>query len=373
MYIKGKVKRDRVTKNLTKRLSAGDIALISHTDLDEVAALSLVEKEVACIINTNETISGKYPNRGPEALMKHNIPIFEVDGLEKVEAIEENDLLEIRDNIIYCNGEEITECTYLTNEKIQALLGVAFENVETELDAFIENTLEYAKKEKGLVTGSIKIPDVKTDFNGRHVLVVVRGQDYKRDLITVKHYIDEIKPLLVGVDGGGDALLEFGYTPDIVIGDMDSVSDKCLTTAKEVIVHAFKDGRAPGYERVKDLGIEPIIYPSPGTSEDIALLLAYEKNADLIVALGTHTNMIDFLEKGRPGMASTFLTRLKVGDKLVDARGVNKLYGGEFEPKYLVSIVLAALIPIIVLTLINPVTRSFIKLIKIRLRLLLQI
>lgn len=373
MYIKAQVKRDRVTKNLTKRLSPGDIALISHRDLDEVAARSLVEKEIVGVINTEETISGKYPNRGPEVLMKKGIPIFEVEDLEVVELIKEGDIIEIENEAIILDGREVTKCHYLNNDLIKSLLQKGFDNIELELDAFIENTLEYAKKEKGLVTGSIKIPKVRTEFSNRQVLVVVRGQDYKQDFITIKNYIDDIKPILVGVDGGGDALLEFGYVPDIVIGDMDSVSDQCLLSAKEVIVHAFKDGRAPGYERVKNLGIEPVIYPSPGTSEDIALLLAYENNADLIVALGTHTNMIDFLEKGRPGMASTFLTRLKVGDKLVDARGVNKLYGSDFNIKYLVMIIIAAFIPIIILTLINPITRSFLKLLKIRLRLLLGI
>lgn len=373
MYIKAQVKRDRVTKNLTKRLNPGDLALISHRDLDEVAAMTLVERGIAGIINTDRTISGKYPNRGPEILMKNGIPIFEVEGLEAVEKIREGDLIEIENSEIRLDGQKITSCNYLTNDDIRGLLQKGFDNIEVELDAFIENTLDYAKKEKGLVTGSIKIPEVRTDFQNRHVLVVVRGQDYKRDLMTIKNYITEVKPLLVGVDGGGDALLEFGYVPDIVIGDMDSVSDKCLVSAREVIVHAFKDGRAPGYDRVKSLGIEPVIYPSPGTSEDIALLLAYEKNADLIVALGTHTSMIDFLEKGRPGMASTFLTRLKVGDRLVDARGVNKLYGNDFNPRYLVSIVVAAFIPIIILTLINPITRGFLKLFKIRLRLLLGI
>jgi len=373
MYIKAEVKRDKVTKNLTKRLTPGDIALISHKDLDEVAARSLVEKEISGVINTEETISGKYPNRGPEVLMKAGIPIFEVDNLEAVEKIKEGDIIEINESLISMNGAEIASCKYLKNQDIESLLKKGFDNIEKELDGFIENTLEYAKKEKGLVTGSIKIPRVKTNFNKRHVLVVVRGQDYKQDFVTIKNYIDEVKPLLVGVDGGGDALLEFGYTPDIVIGDMDSVSDKSLLSAKEVIVHAFKDGRAPGYERVKNLGIEPVIYPSPGTSEDIALLLAYENNADLIVALGTHTNMIDFLEKGRKGMASTFLTRLKVGDKLVDARGVNKLYSSEFDIKYLIVIIVAAFIPIIILTLINPITRNFLKLLKIRFMLMLGI
>ena len=369
MYIKGTVKKDRVTKNLTNRLNAGDIAIISHRDLDEIAAISLAEKKISCVINTEETISGKYPNRGPAILMEKHIPIFEVIDKNALDNINEDDIIEISDNTIVYMGKTIAKCVYLENMKIEELLKMGHDNIERELDLFIENTLEYAKKEKGLVTGSISIPNIKTDINGRHVLVVVRGKDYKEDLMTIKSYIDDVKPVLIGVDGGADALLEFGYTPDIVIGDMDSVSDKCLITSKEIIVHAYPNGRAPGSERVRELGIEPTLFTSPGTSEDIALLLAYEKNADLIVAVGTHTNMVDFLEKGRAGMASTFLVRLKVGERLVDARGVNKLYGTKFNPKYLFLIIIAALIPIIVLTSINPITKNIIRLLKIRLRL----
>ncbi len=373
MQIESVVKRDRVTKNLTDRLRPGDIALISHKDLDEIAALSLIDKQISCIINTETTISGKYPNKGPEALLRADIPIFEVEDYDLLEDIEENDTIRVSEEGIFLHNEKISDCSLLGEKEILELLDIANSNVEYELDRFIENTLEYAKREKGLVTGNIEIPTIKTDLKGRHVLIVVRGKDYKRDFLTIKNYIDEVKPILVGVDGGADAIVEFGYTPNIVIGDMDSVSDETLKIAEEVVVHAFPNGRAPGLERVKNLGIEPVIFKSPGTSEDIALLLSYEKNADLIVALGTHTNMIDFLEKGRPGMASTFLVRLKVGDRFVDARGVNKLYGTSFEHKYFGIIILAALIPIIILTLINPSTRNLIKLIKIRLRLLLGI
>jgi len=371
MYIKGIIKKDKKTKNLVNRLQHRDIAIISHKDLDEIAAISLAEKKVSCIINTEKTISGKYPNRGPSVLMEKNIPIFEVDNNEIFNSLKEGDEIEIIDDTIVFNGEQIGKCNYISNSIIEELMKLGYDNIESELDAFIENTLEYAKKEKNLVTGKIEIPKIDTVINGRHVLVVVRGKDYKADLIAIKNYIDEVKPVLIGVDGGGDALLEFGFIPDIIIGDMDSVSDNCLLKAKDVIVHAYTDGRAPGLERVKSLEIVPRLFISPGTSEDIALLLAYENDADLIVAVGTHTNMIDFLEKGRKGMSSTFLVRLKVGGKLVDARGVNKLYGSTFKTKYLAFILIAAFIPIFILIFINPITKSFLTLFKIRLRLLL--
>lgn len=369
MYIKGIVKKDRKTKNLIPRLNQNNIVIIAHRDLDEIAALSLAEKRISCVINTEKTISGRYPNPGPAILMERNIPIFEMENDAIFDVVEEDDVIEIIDDYIFYKEEKIGKVIYISHSKIEELTKLGYDNIEIELDKFIENTLEYAKKEKFLVTGKVQIPNIDTDISGRHVLVVVRGKGYKLDLIAIKSYIDEIKPVLIGVDGGGDALLEFGLTPDIIIGDMDSVSDNCLLLAKEVIVHAYSDGKAPGLERVKKLGVEPKIFMSPGTSEDVTLLMAYEKKADLIVAVGTHTNMIDFLEKGRAGMASTFLVRLKVGEKLVDAKGVSKLYTSTFRPKHLGLVLIAALIPITILAVINPLTKSFLTLLKIKIRL----
>lgn len=371
MYIKGRVKIDIKTKNLINRLEQKDIALISHKDLDEIAAISLADKKVSCVINTEKFISGKYPNKGPSILIKNNIALFEVTGDYNFSTIKDGDILEIIDNNIILGERTLGNCTLVDNKMIIKLIKLGNENLESELDIFIENTLEYAKKEKSIVTGKINLPKLDIDLANKQVLVVVRGKDYKADLLTIKSYIKEVKPILIGVDGGGDALMEFGYIPDLIIGDMDSVSDKCLLIAKEVIVHGYASGKAPGMKRVIELGIEPKLFISPGTSEDIALLLAYEKNADLIVALGTHTNMIDFLEKGRPGMGSTFLTRLKVGERLIDAKGVNKLYSSTLKTKHLILVVAAAFIPILIILFINPLTRSILNLMKIRMKILL--
>ncbi len=370
MYIKGMLKKDKKTKNLTKRLEYGDIALIDHKDLDEVAALSLVESKIKCLINMSETISGRYPNQGPSILLEANIPIFEVKEENIYNQIVEGDIIEIIDDYIVYKDNKIAQCKLLDEDTIKELLDIGFHNTEKELERFIENTLEYAKKEKGLVTGKISIPRTRTKINGKHVLVVVRGKDYKMDLDAIRSYIDEVNPIFIGVDGGGDALLDYGYIPHIVVGDMDSVSDKCLKKTKEIIVHAYPDGRAPGLKRIKNLGLDAQVFPAPGTSEDIALLLSYANGADLIVAVGTHTNMIDFLEKGRSGMSSTFLVRLKVGSILVDAKGVNKLYHSSLKLKYVIGIAIAALIPIAVITSMHPLMKELVLLFKIRIRMI---
>lgn len=370
MYISGVVKKDKKTKNLIERLKPGDIAIIDHKDIDEIASISLVESKAKCVLNLNMSISGKYPNIGPSILIESGIILLESKNKEIFDIVIEGDTLELTNNKIIYNSEVIGAYEEINSEKIEGFLKIGYDNLEKELDKFIENTLEYAKKEKELVLEKGNIPNINIKMNNKHALVVVRGKDYKKDLLAIHNYINEVKPILIGVDGGGDALLEFGHVPDIVIGDMDSVSDKCLQLSKEIIVHAYKDGNAPGLKRIEKLGLNAKVYPSAGTSEDIAFLLAFSNNVDLIVAVGTHSNMIDFLEKGRSGMASTFLVRLKVGSKLVDAKGVNMLYRSSLKLKYVIGLGIAALIPIIVLTLMFPPMKELVRLIQMRIRIL---
>jgi uncharacterized membrane-anchored protein len=344
--IKAKARLDARTKNLVKRINPGEIAIIDHTDLDHVAADSLVKAKVKVVINASLSITGRYPNPGPALLLKEGIEILDNVGKDIFRHVNEGDLLEIKGNQIWNGGHLVGEGEFLQLEAVNRRLREIRGNLANELELFLQNTLEYALKEKDLILGTVPIPEVKTKFDGKPVLVVVRGQNYRDDLTIIKSYIDDVDPVLIGVDGGADALIEFGYRPDIIVGDMDSVSDNALKICPELIVHAYPDGRAPGLQRIQQLNLSAMIFPAPGTSEDIALLMAYEKGADLIVAVGTHSNMIDFLEKGRRGMGSTFLVRLKVGSILVDARGVSKIYQGRVKLRYLIQIAVAGILVI---------------------------
>ncbi|WAW15624.1 putative cytokinetic ring protein SteA [Peptostreptococcus equinus] len=373
MRVEAKMRKDRKTKKLAKRIEAGQIAVINHIDLDEVAARSLVEAKVRLVINADESISGRYPNAGPEILVDNGILIIDNIGKEAFDLLEENDTILVEDGKIFKNGLQVASGLLMDKEVVVQKIKDAYDNIGEELDRFIDNTIEYAKKEKGLILGDVPIPKMSTVYDERHVLVVVRGHNYKSDLQMMLSYIEEVKPILVGVDGGADALMEFGYTPDVVVGDMDSVSDEALKAAKEIVVHAYVDGRAPGLGRVENLGLKSVVMPSPGTSEDIAMLIAYEYNAKLIVALGTHSNMIDFLEKGRKGMASTFLVRLKIGAKLVDAKGVSTLYKSRLKFKYIIALILTALFPVLIIASLSPKAQTFMQLLQLKLKLLLNI
>lgn len=368
--IRGYAKKDKKTKNLISRLGNNDIAVILHRDLDEVAAIHLVERKVKAVINCDESISGKFPNQGPKILNDAGIPIIDNVGHEIFEIIQDNDLIEISDNSLSLNEKNLCLVNILTSDEIERKMELASDNLKYVLHDFIDNTLDYAEKEKDIILSPLDMPEVSINMRGRHVLIVVRGKNYKEDLKAIRTYIDEMSPVMIGVDGGADALREFGYRPDIILGDMDSVSDESLRQCRNIIVHAYPDGRAPGMERIKSLGLEAKIFPYPGTSEDIALILAYEHKAELIVTVGSHTSMVDFLEKGRRGMASTFLVRIKVGYKVIDAKGVSELYKNRLKSSYLVALFLAVLFPLSMIARMSPLIQEFYKLIALRLKIL---
>jgi uncharacterized membrane-anchored protein len=171
----------------------------------------------------------------------------------------------------------------------------------------------------------------------------------------------EQRPLLVGVDGGADALLELGLKPDVIVGDFDSVSERALRSGAILVVHAYTDGRAPGAERLDTLGLEYVRFEAPGTSEDIAFLLADDHGAELLVAVGTHSSMVDFLDKGRSGMASTVLVRMMLGPKLVDAKGVSRLYQNQVRPRDLLLMVAAATLVFVVFVIISEPIRLLLR------------
>jgi len=348
LVIRGYVRKGKITKQLVQSLKPNEIPVIFHKDLDATAANSLLESKIKAVINCSQSISSIFPANGARMLIENDIVLLDNMGEKFYDYIKNGDKVEIKGNQLIINGIPYTKpIEFLNKENIQVLINKSYENFNAELQKFIDNTLAYAEKEKDIILKKADIPEIFTQIENRHVLIVARGSSYKQDLKMIREYIKDFKPVLVGVDGGGDALLEYGLTPDIIIGDMDSVSDGCLRKAREIIVHAYPDGYAPGLKRVQNLGLKAKIFASVGTSEDIAMIMAYEKKADLIVTVGTHSNIIDFLEKGRKGMASTMLTRLKIGNKIVDASGVNRLYSNKLRLSYCIPVLLSALIPIL--------------------------
>ncbi|MFF0271010.1 putative cytokinetic ring protein SteA [Kribbella sp. NPDC004536] len=341
--VTGVVRLDRRTKNLTKRLRPGEIAVIDHVDLDRVSAEALVDCKVAGVVNVADSISGRYPNLGPEILVEAGIPLVDGVGREVFSILHEGERVRLDEGTLYRGHEAVAKGLAQDSKSVAELMEDARSGLSTQLEAFTANTLEYLRREKDLLLDGVGVPEIHTPMEGKHVLIVVRGYDYRDDLVALKPYIREYRPVLIGVDGGADALVENGYVPDLIVGDMDSVKDETLKSGAEVVVHAYRDGRAPGSERLERLGVESIEFPATGTSEDVAMLLADSKGASLIVAVGTHNSLVEFLDKGRSGMASTFITRLRVGAKLVDAKGVGRLYRSRVSTFQVVALIVAGL------------------------------
>jgi len=341
--VAGTARLDRRTKRLVGRLRPGDVAVIDHVDLDRVAADSLVAAGVAAVLNAKPSVSGRYPNLGPEVLVKAGIPLVDDLGEDLFDKLREGDTVRVEGGKVFRGEEPVAEGIWQDAATVAVAMADAREGLSVQLEAFAANTMEYLKQERELLLDGVGVPDIATKIAGRHCLIVVRGYDYKADLDVLRPYIREFKPVLIGVDGGADALVEAGYTPDLIVGDMDSVSDDVLACGAEIVVHAYPDGRAPGLARLRELNLSAVTFPAAATSEDIAMLLADEKGASLIVAVGTHATLVEFLDKGRGGMASTFLTRLKVGGKLVDAKGVSRLYRQTTSGSALALLVLSAM------------------------------
>jgi uncharacterized membrane-anchored protein len=360
--VRGRARVGRRTKDLIPTLRPGDVAVIDHVDLDRVAAEGLVLAGPAAVVNAAPSISGRYPNVGPLLIAAAGIPLLDGVGTEVMVAVRDGEDVSIHDDRL----ESSTWSGQGTRQSIATLERLIEESraaIGDELERFATNTLEYLRSEHRHLLGEMKVPDVGVALAGRHVLVVVRGHDYRDDLDALRRggYLDEMSPVLVGVDGGADALLDLGRRPDVIIGDMDSVSEQALRCGAVLVVHAYPGGRAPGGDRLDALGLDHEVFEAPGTSEDIALLLAYEAGAELIVAVGTHNSMVEFLDKGRAGMASTFLVRMKVGPRMVDAKGVSRLYQSRVRKGDMILLVAAALFSLIIVTAVSQPARLFLE------------
>lgn len=352
---------DTRTKRLLVRLRPGEVAVIDHEDLDRVAAEGLVARGAAAVVNASPSITGRYPNLGPLILVRAGIPLIDGVGELVMRKVKEGTGLRVTEDRIMSDGNLVGVGVRQTEQSVIRSMDEARTRLAERFDDFARNTLEYLQRERDLLFGGGGMPDLDHDLTGRHVLVVVRGTNFRQDLAALRAYISDVKPVLVGVDGGADALLEQGYRPRVIVGDMDSVSEAALRAGAEIVLHAYPGGSAPGRERLEALGLRYKVVEASGTSEDMAYLLAHEKGADLIVAVGSHGNLREFLDKGRRGMASSFLVRLRVGEILVDAKGVSRMYRGRVRGRDMALLVGAALFSMVAVVAVSEPLQLFLR------------
>lgn len=380
--VRGPVRPGRKTKLLVKHLVRGDIALIDHLDIDRVSAEELVSAGTVAVLNCSASSSGSYPNLGPQLLVEAGIVLVDLPDASLFGALSDGDPLLVRvgapvegrahaeilrNDVLLARGE------ILDLERVCADTDARRLEIGEALERFAHNTIEHMREERELLAGRIELPRFGTDFRDRSTLVVVRGVGHQHDLRALRPFIRDTKPVIVAVDGGADALLEEGLTPHMIVGDMDSAGEAALRSGAELVVHSYPDGRAPGRHRLEELGLAFKLVPAPGTSQDIAMLIAAEKGARLIVSVGSQFNLVEFLDRNRKGMSSTFLTRLRIGEILVDAKGVSRLYQPRPGLTPLLVVAAAGLFAMIAVIWLTPALRDVAELLWLRLKLLADI
>ncbi len=364
---------DARTKRLVQRAQPGDIAVIDHEDLDRVSADALIAAGIGGVVNASRSISGRYPNLGPLRLIEAGIPLVDAVGPLLLRKVRDGDLLRLDGDRVYDGDRLVGVGIRQSSATVREAMAGAQVGLAERFESFAVNTVDYMQRERDLLFGGSGLPTLDHDLAGCPVLVVVRGYNYREDLAVLRPFIRDVHPVLLGVDGGADALIEAGYTPDLILGDMDSVSDEALALARpggrgwfrrrrptELVLHAYRDGHAPGRERLDDLGVPYRVAETAGTSEDAAFLLAHEKGAETIVAVGSHGNLREFLDKGREGMSSTFLVRLRVGEILMDAKGVSRVYSPRIRTREAMLLVVAAIVTMAAVIAVSPPLRLYV-------------
>ncbi|MCW3032776.1 MAG: thiamine pyrophosphokinae catalytic region [Solirubrobacterales bacterium] len=377
--IAGPVRPGRRTKLLVKHLVPGDIALVDHLDIDRVSAEELIAAEVSAVLNCRPSSSGTYPNLGPLLLVEAGITLVDLPTDALFDLVSDGDPLVVRQARdkqgalvaeVLRRGQLLAGGAVLDGPRVRAETEARRREVGEALERFAHNTIEHMREERELLTGRIGLPRFQTDFRDRSTLLVVRGVEHQRDLRALRPFIRDKHPLIVAVDGGADAVLEAGLTPDMIVGDMDSAGEQALRCGAELVVHSYPDGRAPGRNRLEELGLPFKLVPAPGTSQDVAMLIAAEKGARLIVSVGSQYNLVEFLDRNRKGMSSTFLTRLRVGEILVDAKGVSRLYQPRPGLTPLLVVIVAGLLAMIAVIWMTPALHDVVELTWLKIQIL---
>ena len=371
--IEGRARLGRRTKELVKRIGPGDVAIIDHADIDRIAAEELVATGVGAVVNVSRSTTGRYPTAGPLLLARAGVRLVDAPGAPLFDQLRDGEPVSLDGGEVRSNGHAVARGRVLEAADLAEQMERQRDRIDEALEEFAENTIAHIRQEHDLLSGRVELPETRTSFRDRHALIVVRGTTHHRDLQALRAYIADVRPLLVGVDGGADGILEAGLKPDVVLGDMDSAGDEALRSGAELIVHAYPDGHAPGRERLDRMGLEHTVIPAPGTSQDVAMLLAFEKGARLIVSVGAHFNLTEFLDKNRAGMSSTFLTRLRVGETLVDAKGVSRLYNPGIRGPQLALFALAFVVLLVVVVLSTPPLANLVELVWLKIRVWLGI
>ena len=352
--VSGIARIDKNTRRLLDRVGPGDIAILDEVDLDRVTADALVQANVVAVVNASSSITGRYPNLGPEVLVASGIVLLDDVGTEVFKRVKDGAKLRVHDDRLFIGERRLARGSELSEHEIADMMIDAKTGLVDHLEAFSGNTIEFIRSESPLLIDGVGMPDIDVSVAGKHVVIVADGPDRGSDLRALKPFIKEYSPVLVGVGAGADTLVKAGYKPALIVGDPEDMKISTVKCGAQVVLPADTDGHAPGLERIEDLGIGATTFPAAGSAADLALLLTDYHGADLIVTVGYGGTLDDFFDRSRrESNPSTFLTRLKVGPKLVDAKAVSTLYRSRVSGAAVAFVVLAALIAVIAAVMLS--------------------
>ncbi len=347
--LSGTARVDRNIDRLLRRVCPGDIVVLDVLDLDRITADALVEADIAAVVNASPSVSGRYPNLGPEVLVTNGVTLIDETGPDVFKKVKDGAKIRLHEGGVYSGDRRLIRGTERTDHDIADLMREAKSGLAAHLEAFAGNTIEFIKSESPLLIDGIGIPDVDVDLRRRHVVIVADEPSAAEDLKAIKPFIKEYQPVLIGVGAGADVLRKSGYRPQIIVGDPDQISTDALKCGAQVVLPADADGHAPGLERIQDLGVGAMTFPAAGSATDLALLLADHHGAALLVTVGHTANIETFFDRTRTqSNPSTFLTRLRVGEKVVDAKAVATLYRNHISGGAIALLAMTMLIAIII-------------------------
>ncbi|WP_200175650.1 putative cytokinetic ring protein SteA [Tomitella cavernea] len=350
----------RDTTKLLSRVGEGDIVVLDEVDLDRVTADALVEAKVAAVVNVSESISGRYPNLGPEVLVSAGVTLIDRAGESALRKVKDGARVRLHEGTLYSGERRLAGGTEMSRAEIEDLMIEAKTGLVNHLEAFSGNAIEFIRSESPLLIDGVGVPDIDIDLDGRHVVVVADGPEHAEDLKRLKPFVKEYSPVLVGVGKGADALVKGGYRPDLIVADPADVTAETLRCGAQVVLPADQDGHAPGLERIQDLGIGAMTFPAAGSPTDLALLLADHHGAALIVTVGASASLDEFFDRSRgDSNPSSFLTRLKVGQKLVDGKAVATLYRSRVSGLAITMLILAAMLAVVAAVAVTGTGQEF--------------
>ena len=360
----GTARVERRTRLLLPRLRPGDVAVVDHLDMDRATAQGLVDAGVQAVVNAAPMISGRYANLGPEVLATAGVVLVDGIGVPGLAAIKDGSRVRLHDATVYVDEEAVATGRLVDADTVRAEMAEARTGLSTQLETFTHNSTEFLRREQDLLLHGRGLPRPATRIAGRPVVVVVRGHEFAAELAAIRPYLREQEPVLIGVERGADALVEAGYRPDIVVlaggeDDAERPSAKTLRAARDVVVRVDRGGDRSSTDALERLGVRPLRLESAATPEDAALILADAGHASVIVGVGMHATLDEFLDRQRSGLASTYLTRLKVGPRLVDATALPQLYSGRVRPRHLYVVMLGGLAAMAAAISVTPVGHAW--------------